>query len=102
VWLLAFLGFSLQIIVALAYENEDRSLVNILLVFAMYFTYCQFWIPVVGWAFCDDFVFRRPVKWAKTQRFQVPQPAVGDGPEIPSDLGSRELTIASPNVGEVQ
>jgi len=100
VWLLAFLGFSLQLIVALAYENEDKSSVNLLLVFAMYFTYCQFWIPVVAWAFCDDFVFRMPVKWAKTRRFQGTQQAVGDVDEIPANLHTSELTIASRNIGE--
>jgi cellulose synthase/poly-beta-1,6-N-acetylglucosamine synthase-like glycosyltransferase len=100
VWLLAFLGFSLQLIVALACENEDKSGMNLLLVFAMYFTYCQFWIPVVAWAFCDDFVFHRPVKWAKTRRFQGPVPPLGDGVEVPPNLRSSELTIVSRNIGE--
>jgi hypothetical protein len=100
VWLLAFLGFSLQLIVALACENEDKSVMNLLLVFAMYFTYCQFWIPVVAWAFCDDFVFHRPVKWAKTRRFQGPVPPLGDGVEVRPNLRSSELTIVSRNIGE--
>lgn len=71
VWLFAFLGFFLQLATALAYENEDKSVANHLLVLAMYFTYCQLWIPVVAWAFFDDFISRRPAKWAKTRRFQV-------------------------------
>jgi cellulose synthase/poly-beta-1,6-N-acetylglucosamine synthase-like glycosyltransferase len=71
VWGFALLAFFLQLIVALAYENEDNP-INILLVPLMYFTYCQLWIPVVAWAFYDDFVARRPVKWAKTIRFAVP------------------------------
>jgi cellulose synthase/poly-beta-1,6-N-acetylglucosamine synthase-like glycosyltransferase len=71
VWLFAFLGFFLQLAIALAYENEDKSVVNHLLVLAMYFTYCQLWIPVVARAFFDDFISRRPAKWAKTRRFQV-------------------------------
>jgi cellulose synthase/poly-beta-1,6-N-acetylglucosamine synthase-like glycosyltransferase len=77
VWCLALLAFFLQLIVALVYENED-SLVNIVLVPLMYLTYCQLWIPVVAWAFYDDFVARRPAKWAKTVRFEVP----ADGPVI--------------------
>jgi hypothetical protein len=47
----------------------------------MYFTYCQLWIPVVVWAFYDDFIMRRPVKWAKTVRFEVP--AVEPAPKKP-------------------
>jgi hypothetical protein len=37
----------------------------------MYFTYCQLWIPLVVRAFSDDFIARRPMKWAKTERFEV-------------------------------
>ncbi len=70
VWLFAFLTFVMQIVVALAGEGEDSAL-NILLAMAMYFTYCQLWIPLVAKAFYDDFVARRPMKWAKTERFEV-------------------------------
>lgn len=100
VWLLAFLGFSLELIVALAYEKEDKSPLNLLLVFAMYFTYCQFWIPVVTWAFCDDFIFRRPVKWAKTRRFQVIEHEDGDDTESAPSVNAREFTIVSRHVGK--
>ena len=41
-----------------AYENEGKSLLDQLLIFLMYFTYCRLWIPVVAWAFYDDFVSR--------------------------------------------
>ena len=58
VWLFAFLAFFLQLAIALAYENEGKSLLDQLLIFLMYFTYCQLWIPVVAWAFYDDFVSR--------------------------------------------
>jgi cellulose synthase/poly-beta-1,6-N-acetylglucosamine synthase-like glycosyltransferase len=71
VWLLAFLSFFLQLVIVLAYENEGKSVANHLLVLAMYFTYCQLWIPVVAWAFYDDFISRRPAKWDKTRRFQA-------------------------------
>jgi hypothetical protein len=37
----------------------------------MYFTYCQLWIPVVAAAFYDDFIARREVKWAKTERIHM-------------------------------
>jgi cellulose synthase/poly-beta-1,6-N-acetylglucosamine synthase-like glycosyltransferase len=100
VWLLAFLGFSLQLIVALAYENEDKSPINLFLVFAMYFTYCQLWIPVVAWAFWDDFVSRRPVKWAKTRRFQVPQANDTDGANVAPDLKATEFAIVSRHINQ--
>ena len=100
VWLLAFLGFSLQLIVALAYENEDKSLTNILLVFAMYFTYCQLWIPVVAWAFWDDFISRRPVKWAKTTRFQVTHAAENNGAEIATDFKKTKFTVTPRQINE--
>jgi cellulose synthase/poly-beta-1,6-N-acetylglucosamine synthase-like glycosyltransferase len=70
-WLFTFLAFCLQLWIALAYEHEEKSLVDNLLVPVMYFTYCQLWIPVVAWAFCDDFIRERPAKWAKTRRFEV-------------------------------
>jgi hypothetical protein len=69
VWLFAFLFFFLQLAIVLAYENQKTPLRDIVLIFSMYFTYCQLWIPVAVWAFYDDFVTRRPVKWAKTRRF---------------------------------
>jgi cellulose synthase/poly-beta-1,6-N-acetylglucosamine synthase-like glycosyltransferase len=71
VWLFAFVTFVLQLVITLAAEGGEDSPLNILLTMAMYFTYCQLWIPVVARAFYDDFVIRRPVKWAKTERFEV-------------------------------
>ena len=71
VWLFAFLAFCLQLVIALAYENEGDSFADHLAIVAMYFTYCQLWIPVVAWAFYDDFIRRRPAKWAKTRRFET-------------------------------
>ena len=70
VWVFAFFTFVLQIVLALSCEHEDSSL-NILLAVFMYFTYCQMWIPLVARAFYDDFVAHRPMKWAKTERFEV-------------------------------
>jgi cellulose synthase/poly-beta-1,6-N-acetylglucosamine synthase-like glycosyltransferase len=69
VWLFAFLFYGLQLAIALAYENEGNFWRAMVLIVSMYFTYCQLWIPVVAWAFYDDFVVRTPVKWAKTRRF---------------------------------
>ncbi len=69
VWLFAYVTFVLQLVTALASERDEDTAGNILLVMLMYFTYCQLWIPVVARAFWDDFIVRRPMKWAKTDRF---------------------------------
>ncbi len=75
VWLFAYVTFVLQLIIALAYERGEESAQNILLTMLMYFTYCQLWIPVVARAFYDDFILRRPLKWAKTERFDLENPS---------------------------
>ncbi len=71
VWLFAYATFVLQLVIALASEPGEDSLPNILLTMLMYFTYCQLWIPVVARAFYDDFILRKPARWAKTERFEV-------------------------------
>jgi cellulose synthase/poly-beta-1,6-N-acetylglucosamine synthase-like glycosyltransferase len=68
IWLLAFALFLLEVTIALSRERGEDSLVNLLLVVAGYFTYCQLWIPVVACAFADDVLRRRRV-WVKTERF---------------------------------
>src|SRR5258708_2637225 len=68
IWLLAFALFLLEVTIALSRERGEDSLVNLLLVAAGYFTYCQLWIPVVACAFADD-VLRRRRAWVKTERF---------------------------------
>jgi cellulose synthase/poly-beta-1,6-N-acetylglucosamine synthase-like glycosyltransferase len=70
VWVFAYVTFALQVVIALSCEQED-SLGNILLTVLMYFTYCQLWIPVVALALYDDFIARREVRWAKTERFEI-------------------------------
>lgn len=71
VWTFAYVTFVLQLVIALACERDEDTPGNILLAIVMYFTYCQLWIPVVARAFYDDFIARRPMKWAKTERFEV-------------------------------
>ena len=71
VWILAYATFVLQLVIALSCEHGEDSWTNILLTFVMYFTYCQLWIPVVAAAFYDDFIIKRAIKWAKTERYQV-------------------------------
>jgi cellulose synthase/poly-beta-1,6-N-acetylglucosamine synthase-like glycosyltransferase len=71
-WLFAFCTFLLQLVIALSHEPGEDSPLNIVLAGIMYFTYCQMWIPLVAAAFWDDFVAHRPMRWVKTERFDVP------------------------------
>ena len=71
VWAFAFLTFVMQLVIALSHEPGEDSSLNIVLILAMYFTYCQMWIPLVAKAFWDDFIARRPMRWAKTERFDT-------------------------------
>ena len=70
VWILAIVLFILEIILVLSYEGLD-TFRNFLLVFLMYFTYCQFWIYVVGRAIYLDYIKREKRTWAKTVRFKL-------------------------------
>jgi len=73
VWTFAYLLFILEIVIALSREKEDSPL-NIFLIAASYFTYCQLWIFVVLKAAYDDFIRRREHLWVKTERFRVTEP----------------------------
>ncbi len=86
VWLIAFLLYTLQLILALAQERED-SFSNILLSVAMYFTYTQLWIPVVIKGFWDDFVARKELAWAKTERFQVSEAVISASVQREKEVG---------------
>lgn len=70
VWFVALFLFLLEILLALSYDREDRP-ANIALTFLMYFTYCQFWIYIVGKAIYLDLIKREKRTWVKTIRFQV-------------------------------
>ncbi len=70
VWLLAYLLFILEIVIALTREKEDSPL-NILLIALSYFSYCQLWILVVLKGVYDDFILKREHVWVKTERFRV-------------------------------
>jgi hypothetical protein len=61
----------MEIVLMLSREPGEDSISNILYTIAMYFTYCQLWLPVVARAFYDDFIARRAFKWVKTERYEV-------------------------------
>lgn len=71
VWILAYLLFVGELVLALSRERGEDSFLNTILVLLSYFTYCQLWIPVVVKGFFDDFVRKKARVWAKTERFQV-------------------------------
>ena len=71
VWRVAVILFVMEILLALSREKEEDTPLNFLLILLMYFTYCQLWIVVVFKGFYDDFVLKREMKWAKTERFIV-------------------------------
>jgi hypothetical protein len=71
VWIVAVLLFEMEILLALSREKGEDTPLNIVLTFFMYFTYCQLWVFVVLKGFYDDFIIRREMKWAKTERFVV-------------------------------
>ncbi len=74
VWILAIVLFMMEIILVLSYEGLDTPR-NFLMVFLMYFTYCQFWIYVVGRAIYLDYIKREKRTWAKTVRFKLEEQA---------------------------
>ena len=75
VWILAIILFFAELLLALSYDSED-SLKSIFIIALMYFTYCQFWIFVVGRAFYLDVVKKEKQTWDKTVRFQPGERAV--------------------------
>jgi cellulose synthase/poly-beta-1,6-N-acetylglucosamine synthase-like glycosyltransferase len=71
VWMVAVILFFMEILLALSREKGEDTPVNVLLIFIMYFTYCQLWLVVVLKGFYDDFILKREMSWAKTERFVV-------------------------------
>ena len=70
IWALALLLFVLEIWLVLSREGYD-SKENLFLAFAMYFTYCQFWIYIVCRAIYLDYIRGEKRNWDKTVRFEV-------------------------------
>ncbi len=70
-WILAFLLFVLEIILALHYEGED-SFTNFILTLFAYFTYTKLWVVVVLISLYQDIIQKKERSWAKTERFDSP------------------------------
>lgn len=74
VWIAAIILFVMEIVLALSREKGEDTPLNILLTFCMYFTYCQLWLVVVSKGFYEDFVLKKEIKWAKTERYEAKSP----------------------------
>jgi cellulose synthase/poly-beta-1,6-N-acetylglucosamine synthase-like glycosyltransferase len=70
VWIMAFVLFMAEILLAVSYDKEDRWR-NIGTILLMYFTYCQLWIYIVMRAWYTDYIKKEKRHWAKTERFDV-------------------------------
>jgi cellulose synthase/poly-beta-1,6-N-acetylglucosamine synthase-like glycosyltransferase len=70
VWIMAFVLFMFEILLAISYDGED-SIRNIGLIAVMYFTYCQFWVYIVIRSWYVDFIKKEKQTWDKTERVDV-------------------------------
>lgn len=75
-WLLAFLLYILEVLIALSYERED-SLLNFLATVLAYFTYTKLWVFVVLKSLYHDLVQKKSRSWDKTERFASRPPGGG-------------------------
>ena len=77
VWAIALMLYLMEIFLALSYDRED-NVPNLFLMLLMYFTYCQFWLYIVGKAIYEDLI-KKERTWVKTVRFDVkPKGPVGE------------------------
>lgn len=71
-WLLAILLFVVGTFVTLTTEKGEMSFSNVWIIMLMYITYCQMWMVVAAYGlynYFKDLIFKREVKWYKTERF---------------------------------
>ncbi len=70
-WVMAILVFVLNVLITLAVEKNEFNLQSALLILLMLFTYSKLWVIVVLNAViqsANDAIFKREVKWYKTER----------------------------------
>lgn len=73
VWIIAFILFIFEIMLALSFDREDNGS-KIWLIILMYFSYCQLWIYIVIKSIYSDYIKKEKRTWAKTVRFDLDQP----------------------------
>lgn len=72
IWILSYLLFIIEVSISLAIEKGEATIENIFIVAIMYFTYSQLWlfVAIKGMIeYLKDIIFKREVKWYKTERF---------------------------------
>ncbi|HBG5345603.1 TPA: glycosyltransferase family 2 protein [Clostridioides difficile] len=72
IWILSYLLFIIEVSISLTIEKGEATVENILIVAIMYFTYSQLWlfVAIKGMIeYLKDIIFKREVKWYKTERF---------------------------------
>ena len=79
VWIMAFILFLFEIMLAISFDREDNPK-NLGLILIMYFTYCQLWIFIMLRAFYLDKIKKEGHVWDKTVRFDVP-PKAAEAPK---------------------
>ena len=70
VWIMAFILFIFEIVLAISFDEED-SFGKVGLIMLMYFTYCQLWIYIVLKAAYAEYIKKEKRTWAKTIRFDT-------------------------------
>lgn len=70
VWIVAFVLFIFEILLAISFDREDK-LMKIPFIILMYFTYCQLWIYVIFRAWWVEKFQKNKNFWDKTVRFDV-------------------------------
>ncbi|MCE5221608.1 MAG: glycosyltransferase [Clostridium sp.] len=71
-WFMALLVFILSVMVAISMEKGELNFKNVLVILLSYFTYSKMWaiVSIAGfYNYIRDVVFKREVKWYKTERF---------------------------------
>lgn len=72
IWILSYLLFIIEVSISLSIEKGESTFENIFIVAIMYFTYSQLWlfVAIKGMIeYLKDIIFKREVKWYKTERF---------------------------------
>lgn len=72
IWILSYLLFIIEVSISLTIEKGEAKIENIFIVAIMYFTYSQLWlfVAIKGMIeYLKDIIFKREVKWYKTERF---------------------------------
>lgn len=71
-WVLAIILFVTGTFITIITEKGEMRLSNLWIILLMYVSYCQMWMVVAAYGlytYLKDLVFKREVKWYKTERF---------------------------------